>query len=101
MKAYLSGDQPLWKAFWVFTVGGLLAIGVLGYGIYLAGAAAEIPTAQVAIIYGVVCLVPYSILCLVAVWRNSRNTESKFWSVLARMGVVLIIASYFVGVINV
>ena len=101
MKAYLSGEQPLWKAFWVFTVGGLLTIVVLGYGIYLAGAAARIPTAQVAIIYGIVCLVPYSILCLVAVWRNSGNTESKIWPVLAKIGVGLIIVSLFVGVFNV
>jgi hypothetical protein len=101
MKGYLSGQEPLWKAFWLLTVGGTLVIGLVGYSIYLAGTAFQLPTAQIGAVVSILLLLPYSLFCVVAVWRCSGNTEKREWAVLAKGGVVLYVASYFFGMFNV
>lgn len=51
MKDYFYGKEPLWKAFWLVGVAGTVAILLLGYGIFTAGGAFRIPTAQLGVIF--------------------------------------------------
>jgi hypothetical protein len=101
MRTYLSGKEPLWKAFWLFTVGGTIFIGLVGYCIYLVGNAFQLPLAQIGVIASILLLVPYSFLCVLAIWRCSGNTENVAWAVLAKGGVLFYVGSYLFGMFNV
>lgn len=77
VRAWL-GEQPLWKAFWVYGVaasGALIAL--YGAGFYVD----RIVLRQELLL----TLVPYTVWILVSVWRCANDTENEFWGLMARL----------------
>jgi hypothetical protein len=83
------GEIALWKTFWLFCVGGGLALGLPIFSAMLA--LTDVPDDTIASIFlaalGVLLL--YVIWVFVGVWRAANNYQGdKAWAVLAKIAVV-------------
>jgi len=82
LKYYWEGKGRLWKIYWIggiaigliiaIACGALIAIGVEGYSVLAPIVAA-----------------PFTIWWCISTWRCSENTDTKIWTILARIIVVL------------
>lgn len=95
-EAYLSGTKPLWKAFWIVLVLGNVLLSLLMH-MALAYARAAQPS-LIHLLYEYrnpwwltqfLFFGTYASFAWVSVWRCARNTGAKYWSVMAKVVVVL------------
>lgn len=72
------GEEPLWKVFWGY---GIVASGILA-AFYAIAIYADRVALQQVLLLG---FAAYTVWILVSVWRCAKNTQERFWSLLARL----------------
>ena len=80
IRAYWSGQGPLWKVFWLW--------GVLGSWILAAvflSVALSFGISGVIYVVTAVVMIPYTVWILVSVWQCSANVRTEHWGLIARM----------------
>lgn len=95
--SFLTGSQPLWKAFWgLYVIGGLTftAIAVLlikavskSYFLLEVSHVINLKAEQTLVMLVAVIVmigVGFSLFCFLSVWRCSKNTVRKYWAFLAK-----------------
>ena len=95
MKEYWNGNNSLSKTFWyAWVIGSLVSAFVIALIAFLAGYIFSVSSIQLAIATFIFLLLfnPYYIFCWVAMWRSSKNTETKAIQILAKALVVAHVA---------
>ena len=77
-----TGQEELWKAYWLFFVAGNYALSALAELLLKLGN-------QFILIGYLVTLIAYFIWSIIVVWKCAANTSSKVWTYLARLIVTL------------
>ena len=85
-----DGDYGLAKTYWLFGVIGNILISFLIIPI--------LSISKVLLIIGLIVIVIYTIIVLIGIWNSASNYRgSNFWSLLAKIAVVLGVISAFMN----
>src|SRR5690554_2916888 len=100
--SFISGTQPLWKAFWLlyfigglsFTVVFISIIKILSKSYFLLeiSQAFNLKAEQALVVFVAVFVMMYLgyfLFCFLSVWRCSINSVSKYWALLAKSLILM------------
>jgi hypothetical protein len=87
MIKFLTGERPLWQAFWLLFIGGYLALTILStillFSLYHPDRIKLLAIVLTLIVFG------YLILSIISVWNCSKKTKKRIWMWAARTVVIL------------